>query len=75
MSAAIETIIRMLESLPRSEQDRVVEHLSEYLQNLEDERRWDNQFEATQPELIAAARRARQEVTEGKSKPLDLDQL
>jgi hypothetical protein len=75
MSASIETVIKMLESLPRSEQDRVVEHLSEYLQDLEDERHWDNQFEATQPELVAAALRARQEIAEGKSKPLDPDQL
>ncbi len=74
-SAAITTIITMLESLPDPMQDRVVEHLREYLTDMQDELVWDAQFKRTQPQLIAAARRARQQIAEGLAQPLDYDQL
>lgn len=74
-SATITTVITMLESLPESVQDRVVEHLREYLTDMQDELVWDAQFKRTQPQLIAAARRARQQIVEGLAQPLDYDQL
>ena len=45
------------------------------LQSLQDELRWDIAFNNTQDQLIAAARRAKQEIAEGKSEPMDLDRL
>ncbi len=74
-STAIATVIKMLESLPEAVQDQVVDHLREYLADLQDELVWDDLFRQTQPQLIAAARRARQEITQGQAKPLDYDQL
>jgi len=74
-STAIATVIKMLESLPEAVQDQVVDHLREYLADLQDELMWDDLFRRTQPQLIAAARRARQEITQGQAKPLDYDQL
>lgn len=74
-SSAIATVIRMMESLPDPVQDQVVDHLREYLEDLQDELRWDSLFKKTQPQLIAAARRARQEIAEGHAKPMDYDQL
>lgn len=74
-SATITTVITMLESLPESVQDRVVEHLREYLTDMQDELAWDAQFKRTQPQLTAAARRARQQIAEGLAQPLDYDQL
>ena len=55
----------MLESLAEPMQDQVVEHLREYLADMQDELVWSAQFKRTQPQLIAAARRARQQIAEG----------
>ena len=72
---AIETVTRMLESLPESAQDRVVEHLREYIETMADELRWTESFEKTQLQLAEAARRAREEIAGGQAKPMDYDQL
>ncbi len=74
-SATIETLIKMVESLPEDQQERLVEHLRNYLADLEDELRWDRDFKETRPQLVAAARRARREIADGRATPLDLDQL
>lgn len=71
----ITTVTKMLESLPESAQDQVVEHLREYIENLRDEIKWNDAFEKTETKLIAAARRARQEIAEGKATPMDYEQL
>jgi len=74
-SAAIITVMKMIESLPEAAQDQVVEHLQEYIEDLRDEFQWNVSFKKTQPQLITAARRARQEIAAGQAKPLDLNQL
>ena len=74
-SATITTVITMLESLPEPMQDQVVEHLREYLADMQDELVWSAQFKRSQPQLIAAARRAKQQIAEGLAQPLDYDQL
>ena len=74
-SATITTVITMLESLPEPMQDQVVEHLREYLADMQDELVWSAQFKRTQPQLIAAARPAKQQIAEGLAQPLDYDQL
>lgn len=60
-SPAVATMIKMVESLPETTQNQVVEHLRDYLAELQDEIRWDNLFQKTQSQLITAARRAKQE--------------
>ena len=42
---------------------------------LQDELRWEASFNNTQEQLITAARRAKQEIAEGKAEPMDLDRL
>ena len=74
-SAAITTVVTILESLPENVQARVVEHLSEYLMDLRDETEWDSQFERTQSALASAARRAKEQSAEGLARPLDDNQL
>jgi len=74
-SNAIATVTKMLEALPEAMQDRVVEHLREYLADLQDELEWDRLFQRTQPQLVAAARRAKQEIAQGHAQPLDYDAL
>lgn len=71
LSRAIATVVKMMESLPEPEQDRIVAHLRQYLEEIQDERRWDDLFKKTQPQLIAAAKRAKQEIAAGQAKPLD----
>lgn len=71
-STAIATVAGMLESLPEAVQDQVIEHLREYLTDLQDELEWNDQFKRTQAQLAAAARRA---IAEGHAQPLDHDRL
>ncbi len=74
-STAIATVEKMLESLPEEVQERVVEHLREYIVDLQDELEWDALFERTQDKLVAAARRAREEIAAGKAEPMDFERL
>jgi hypothetical protein len=74
-SNAIATITRMVETLPEALQNQIMEHLREYIAELEDELRWEVSFNRTQEQLIATARRAKKEIAEGKAEPMDLDRL
>ena len=74
-SPSIATVVKMIESLPENAQNRVLEHLREYIQDLEEELKWEKSFKTTQPNLIAAAKRAKQEIAEGLSEPMDYDKL
>jgi hypothetical protein len=74
-SVAIATVVKMMESLPVDVQDRVAEHLREYIDDLQDEIRWNESFQRTQQNLIAAAKRAKQEIAEGQATVMDYDQL
>ncbi|MCX6364070.1 MAG: hypothetical protein NTW58_07865 [Actinobacteria bacterium] len=46
----------MIESLPDPAQEQVVEHLREYLPDVQDEVRWNELIQKTQPNLVVAAR-------------------
>lgn len=72
---AIAAIVKMTESLPEPLQDRLVERLKEYFEDLQDELRWNAAFNKTQSQLVASARRAKQEVARGLAQPLALEQL
>ncbi|MBV9387046.1 MAG: hypothetical protein JOZ78_11530 [Chroococcidiopsidaceae cyanobacterium CP_BM_ER_R8_30] len=74
-STAITTIVKMLESLPIEVQDRVAEHLREYIDDIQDEMTWNKLFQQTQSKLISAAQRAKQEIAEGQATAMDYDQL
>lgn len=74
-STAIVTITKMMETLPESTQEQAVEHLREFISEMQDEVRWDALFKKTQKQLVAAARKAREEIAAGRAKPMDYDQL
>ncbi len=74
-SSAITTIVKMLESLPNDLQEQVADHIREYITDLEDEARWESLFKKSQDRLVAAARRAKQEIAEGRSMSMDYEQL
>lgn len=54
-SLAIATMIEMMESLPETVQDQVVELLFEYMTELQDEIRWESLFPKTQSQLPDSA--------------------
>ncbi len=74
-STTISTVTKMLESLPELAQDRVVEHLRDYIETLRDEMKWDQSFKKTSSKLIEAARQARHEIAEGKAQAMDFEKL
>jgi len=75
VTPAITTVVKMMESLPEATQLQVVEHLREWLLDMEDEIAWDESFTRTQSGLYEAAQTARRQVAEGKSEPMDFDRL
>jgi hypothetical protein len=74
-SNAIATLVKMMGSLPEPVQDQVIEHLREYILDLQDELQWDRQFKKTKKQLVAAARRAKREIAKGHAQPMDYDNL
>jgi len=72
---ALVTVIRMMEELPEPVQNQVVSHLQEYLAALNEELKWDAAFRSTQSRLSALAKRARQEIEDGKAIPMDFNRL
>ncbi|MDG4552653.1 MAG: hypothetical protein P9E24_00140 [Candidatus Competibacter sp.] len=74
-SEAIETVVKMMESLPEPTQNQIVEHLRAHLMEVQDELRWDDLFNKTQSKLIAMARLAKKQVAEGKARPMDCSEL
>ncbi len=74
-SAAITTIVKMVESLPDDLQEKVADHIRDYIADLADEQRWDTSFKRTQDNLVAAARKAQQAIAAGQSVPMDYEQL
>jgi hypothetical protein len=65
----------MIEQLPESEQNRVADHLREYLADLENEEKWDEVFAKSPDKLVNAAREARKQIEEEKSEPMDFNKL
>jgi hypothetical protein len=49
--------------------------LRRYIAQLQDELDWDRAFDETQAQLIAAARRARQEIAAGYAEAMGHDRL
>ena len=74
-STAIITITKMIETLPESAQEQAVEHLRDFIADLQDDIQWDALFKKTQNQLVAAARQAREEIAAGQAKPMDYDAL
>ena len=74
-TTSIETITKMMESLPEATQNIVVEQVKNYITELEDENRWDSLFIRTQDNLIKAAQQAKRKIALGKNKPMDYNRL
>ncbi len=69
------TMMRMIESLPEPVQERALEHMRQYIEDIRDELRWNESFGNSQSKLIAAARQAREEIARGKASPMNVEDL
>ena len=65
----------MIEFLPENQQEKIAEHLKEYIADLEDEIRWDIKFKNTQSELSRIVKEVRKEIAEGKTEEFDYEKL
>ena len=74
-TATTETIVKILNTLPEALQDRVLDHLYEYLQDIREEEQWQKSFSRSQDKLAAAAKKARAEIAEGNASPFDPEML
>jgi hypothetical protein len=74
-STATATVVKMIESLPESVQDRVVERLRDYIEDTRDEMQWDESFARSPDKLVTAARKARADISRGLAVPLNPDDL
>jgi hypothetical protein len=74
MTKAIETAVKILESLPESTQENLVEELHRMALEAQDEVQWDLKFSETTG-LRAFAQKARREIAEGKGVAMDFEQL
>jgi len=74
-TATTMTMIKMIETLPEEIQERVLDHMRDYIDDIREETMWSESFSKSQSKLVAAARQARKEITEGKAAPLDPDRL
>lgn len=74
-SAAIATIVKMVESLPDELQEQVVERVRAYVAEIEEEKRWNESFKRTKSNLVATAQKAKEEIAAGLSAPMDYEQL
>jgi len=72
MSKASEIAAKVIESLPKAAQERVVEELRALVEDARDEAKWDDQIAKKKDALIAAARKARKEIAEGKATDEDI---
>ncbi|MEA3415296.1 MAG: hypothetical protein U9R02_03920 [Thermodesulfobacteriota bacterium] len=74
-SATTMTMIKILETIPKELQEQVVEHMRYYIEDILEETKWNESFSKSQNKLVAAARKARKEIKEGKAVPLSQDAL
>ncbi len=73
-SEAITTVVKMMETLPDNVQSQVVEYIKNYISDLQDELRWDENFKKTERNLIQKARLAKQQIAGGKAEPLNFSE-
>lgn len=75
MTKAIETAVKLLETLPESTQETLVEELRRLALDAQDEAKWSALLARTSGGLKAAAQKARQEIAADKVSDMDFDRL
>jgi hypothetical protein len=75
MECASETLTKMIEALPRSLQERVLEEIMPIISEALDEAEWQMQFEQSQENLVSIAKKVKKEIKGGKAEPMDYEKL
>ncbi|MBU1181483.1 MAG: hypothetical protein KKF00_04840 [Proteobacteria bacterium] len=73
-SASI-TMMKMIESLPEPLQERALEHMQQYIEDVRDELKWNEAFGKSQDKLVTAARQVREEIVRGRATPMNFEDL
>ncbi|MGI0482261.1 hypothetical protein ACN4EE_15940 [Geminocystis sp. CENA526] len=71
-SENILTVTKLIEFLPNSFQEMAIEHLKEYINTLREEKEWDDLVDKSQDKLTDFARKAKQEIAQGKAQLYEL---
>jgi hypothetical protein len=74
MTKAIETAIKLLETLPEPAQEHLVEELRRLALEAQDDAKWEELF-AQSGKLKTAAQTARHDIESGKSSEFDFNKL
>ena len=75
MNNVSETITRMVQSLPESLQVGVLEELEKIVAEKRDEVEWNMQLKGKQDQLIAAAKKVKEQIIAGKVEEMDYEKL
>ena len=71
----LNTINKMLESLPENKQEQVLNHLYNYITELQDEIKWDLLFKKSEKKISRIAREVKEEIKKGNIEDFDYDRL
>jgi len=71
----LNTINKMLESLPENKQEQVLNHLYNYITELQDEIKWDLLFKNSEKEISRIAREVKEEIKKSNIEDFDYDRL
>ena len=71
MNNVTETIDKMIKTIPESMQSSVLDEIQAVITEKHDELEWNIQFQQSQENLIAAAKKAKDEIATGLAKPMD----
>jgi len=72
MTELLEKALAAVQNLPESDQDAIA---SIILEELADERQWDDAFASSQDQLRRLADRVRRDISAGKVRNLEIDEL
>jgi phage shock protein A len=68
-SPAINTVIKMMESLPENTQEKIAVHLRRYIQDLQEEQKWSTFLNNPQNKLLDAEKLAKKQLGELETNP------
>jgi hypothetical protein len=74
-SKSIETVIKMMESVPTPLQDYIIDEVRRIITEAQDEAKWQEIFSNSQNALIKAAKKAKIEIASGNAQPMDFERL
>jgi hypothetical protein len=72
MTNLLQQVITELEKLPVGDQDAIATLI---LEEIADEKRWQNSFAASQDQLANLAKKVREDIRQGKVRPIGIDEL